>query len=119
MAHAHHHAVSSARKYGGTADDYIHIHAWFDQTKAALADARHRVILHNSMGIFICEQVFGVTFTRVSDGKQVPTRIIAEQHVLEDFGFIPSIEECLRDLPVSGWLYKGARQLSRELKEDE
>jgi hypothetical protein len=28
MAHSYHHAVSSARKWGGTAEDYLAIHAW-------------------------------------------------------------------------------------------
>jgi hypothetical protein len=28
-----------------------------DQTKAQVADCRHRLILHNSFGIFLCEQL--------------------------------------------------------------
>jgi hypothetical protein len=30
MAHPYHHAVSSARKFGGTPADYQSIHDWFD-----------------------------------------------------------------------------------------
>jgi len=33
MAHSYHHAVSSARKWGGTPDDYIALHTWFDSSK--------------------------------------------------------------------------------------
>lgn len=117
MSHPFFHAKSSARKFGGTADDYLVIHNWFDQTKAHIADARHRLILHNTFGIFLCEQLFGVTITRASDGKQVPTRLIAEQHVLEDFGHIPTLEECLRSTPIEEHIFTRARKLSRELED--
>lgn len=118
MAHPYHHARSSARKFGGTPDDYLYLHAWFDQTKAHIADSRHRLILHNSFGIFLLEQQFGVTFTRTSDGKEVPTRLIGEQHVLEDFGRIPTLEECLRSTQLEPWMSKGALQLSKLLERD-
>lgn len=114
MSHPWHHARSSARKYGGVPDDYLHIHVWFDQTKGHLADSRHRLILHNSFGIFLCEQVHGVTFTRKSDGKEVPTRLIGEQHVLEDYGKIPTLEECLRTTQLEPWMMRGAVQLSKQ-----
>lgn len=100
------HARTSARKYGGKPDDYLFIHNWMDHTKAHVADMRHRAILHNSWGIYLCEQVHGVYFTN-SDGKQVSIRDVAEDHVLEDLGKIPSLEECLRGLPISDLL--GAR----------
>lgn len=130
MSHPYHHARSSARKFGGTPDDYLAIHRWFDQTKAHVADARHRLILHNSFGIFLCEQVFGVTIktsfrsdTRVDEngtivttgnygGKEVPVRLVAEQHVLEDFGYIPTLSEVLELIPLDSWMFTGAKRLS-------
>ena len=33
MAHSYHHAVSSARKWGGVPEDYLAIHTWFDKSK--------------------------------------------------------------------------------------
>lgn len=30
MAHPFHHALSSARKWGGRPEDYLAIHNWFD-----------------------------------------------------------------------------------------
>ena len=30
MAHPHHHALSSVKKWGGTVDDFIAVHAWLD-----------------------------------------------------------------------------------------
>jgi hypothetical protein len=30
MAHPYHHALSSAKKWGGEVSDYLPLHAWFD-----------------------------------------------------------------------------------------
>ena len=30
MAHPYHHALSSAKKWGGTVDCYMAVHAWLD-----------------------------------------------------------------------------------------
>jgi hypothetical protein len=30
MAHCYHHALSSVKKWGGTANDYLPLHSWFD-----------------------------------------------------------------------------------------
>ena len=54
MGHCYHHALSSARKWGGTADDYLTIHQWFDEpSKLITADFRHRVLRHHAEGIFM------------------------------------------------------------------
>lgn len=104
MAHPHHHALSSARKFGGIADDYIRIHAWFDQSKEHVADFRHRFLRHHSEGIFEAERVFGVTIKN-SDGRDVPVRLVGEQHVKEDFaGFIPSIADWARAIAPQAWM---------------
>ena len=63
MAHPFHHAQSSVRKWGGEVDDYLAIHAWFDESKKIVADFRHRALRHHAEGIFLAEQVFGVTIT--------------------------------------------------------
>ncbi len=90
MAHPWHHSLSSARKFGGKPEDYQAIHNWFDASKVAIGDFRHRALRHHTFGIFECENVFGVTITN-SDGKQVPVRVIGEQHVKEDcHGKIPT-----------------------------
>lgn len=115
MANSYIHAKSSARRYGGKPEDYQELHTWFDQTKSAYADQRHRAILHNTFGIFLCEQVFGPCI-RTSDGKDVPTRLIAEQHVIEDCGFIPTLENWLDQLPRKDWMVRGARPLSKILE---
>ena len=94
------HAKSSASKWGGVPNDYQELHDFFDQTKAHLPDMRHRAVLHNSFGIYLLEQVFGTTITN-SAGHQISVRDVGEQHVLEDLGTIPTLQDCLRDLPFS------------------
>ena len=53
-------------------------------------------------------------FTRPSDGRVVPIRAIGEQHVEEDLGRIPTLEEWLGPLPRQGWHGRQAQRLSRE-----
>lgn len=100
MAHPYHHSISSARKFGGTPEDYLNLHSLMDSTKGHVPDARHRLVMHNSWGIFCAERLVGKTLTRKSDDKTVPTRLLLEQHVKEDFSFIPTLDECFKQLPV-------------------
>lgn len=112
VAHPYHHAVSSSKKFGGQPEEFLPIHAWFDQTKAHLPDVRHRAVLHSSLGIFLCEQVFGPTL-KLSTGKRVPVRLIGEQHVMEDMGgVIPTVQDWLGELPLRPWMVRSARDLS-------
>jgi hypothetical protein len=114
MAHPWHHAISSVKRFGGAPEDYLRIHDWFDQTKAHMPDVRHRAILHSSFGIFLCEQVFGATITN-SSGRDVPVRLIGEQHVMEDMGGkIPTVQDWLEGLPIRPWMAMGARALDVE-----
>jgi len=103
MAHSYHHAVSSARKFGGTPDDYIEIHTWLDRSKEIIADFRHRALHHHCQGVFLAETMFGVTITN-SDGRDVPVRLIAEQHIREDLGRIPSFADWVRCIKPESWM---------------
>lgn len=97
------HARHSVRKWGGKPEDYLPIHDLLDSPKQAHADMRHRAILHNAFGIFLCEKVFGHNITN-SDGRLVSVRDIAELHVLEDLGRIPSVSDYLNGMPMYHWL---------------
>ena len=101
------HAVSSAKRFGGVPEDYMAIHNHLDATKGAFADNRHRAITHNAWYIGPdgpLELAFGVTLTN-SAGRQVPTRSVAEQHVLEDFGgFIPTLQDYLGEMELRPWM---------------
>jgi hypothetical protein len=111
MAHCYYHALSSVRKWGGTSDDYLALHQWFDESKSIFADPRHRALRHHAEGIFMLETLFGATITN-SDGKVVPVRLIGEQHVTEDLGFIPSFADWGRLIQPQTWMLKG-RQLDQ------
>lgn len=119
MSHPFYHAKSSAKKYGGVAEDYIALHEWFDQTKSHLPDARHRAVLHSSFGIYLAQQVFGEVIVRKSDGKPIPTRMLGEQHILEDMGFIPTVQDWMKEMKLKSWMMRGARALSKELENAE
>src|SRR5216683_2665380 len=104
MAHPLEHAKNSARKFGGFAEDYLLIHQWFDESKAMMADFRHRSLRHHAEGIFLAERIFGVTI-RSSQGKAVPVRYIGEQHVREDLGRIPSFQDWAKNIKAAPWMY--------------
>lgn len=109
MSHTYHHAVSSARLFGGKPEDYQPIHDWFDKSKESMADFRHRAVRHHAEGIFECEKEFGITITN-SSGTKVPVRYIGEQHVREDCGgIIPSRKDWLQRLKPAAWMSRGYR----------
>jgi len=93
------HAKVSVKKYGGRVEDYIPLHDFFDQTKSCLPDIRHRALLHNSWGIYLLEQVFGTYITN-SAGKDISVRDIGEDHVIQDMGFIPTVEWWFKEMPI-------------------
>ncbi len=103
MAHSYHHAVSSARKWGGTPDDYLAVHTWIDRSKEMIADFRHRALRHHAEDVFMAETIFG-TVLIVSTGRVVPVRLIAEQHIMEDLGRIPSFADWMRCIRPEPWM---------------
>ncbi len=109
MGHCFHHALSSVRKFGGRPEDYLPLHNWFDESKSHVADFRHRALRHHSEGIFMLERFFGVTL-RNSDGREVPVRLIGEQHVMEDMGgIIPSFADWARAIRPERWMLRAQR----------
>ena len=103
MPHPYHHAVSSAKKFGGEPDEYMKLHEWLDGSKAHMGDFRHRALRHHSEGIFMLEDIFGATIT-ISTGRVVPVRYIGEQHVLEDLGRIPTVQDWLGKIQPETWM---------------
>lgn len=97
------HAKTSVRKWGGRPEEYLEIHDFLDSSKAHVPDMRHRAILHSSFGIYIAERLFG-TYIINSDSKLVCTRDIAETHIIEDMGRIPTVQDYLEGMPFYSWL---------------
>jgi hypothetical protein len=104
MAHPLKHAESSVRKFGGKPEDYLPIHNWFDESKAFFPDFRHRALRHHAEGIFLAEKLFGLTIVN-SDGKPIPVRYVGEQHVREDLGRIPTVQDWLFEIKPRRWMY--------------
>mgnify|MGYP003336855272 CR=1 FL=1 len=99
----YHHAVSSSKKFGGLPEDYQAIHDWFDESKMMYANFRHRALRHHAEGCYLAERIFGPTIT-TSTGKKIPTRWVAEQHIQEDLGFIPSMQDWLSNIQAQEWM---------------
>lgn len=97
------HGRVSAKKWGGAPEDYQEIHDFIDSSKAHFPDMRHRALLHSSFGIFLTERVFGTNITN-SAGRLVSVRDIAERHVLDDIGTIPTVQDYLQGMPMYDWL---------------
>ena len=117
MAHPLKHAESSARKFGGKAEDYLPIHKWFDESKAFFPDFRHRALRHHAEGIFLAEKLFGVAIVN-SEGKQIPVRYLGEQHVREDLGRIPTAQDWLLQIKPQRWMYGQALANEESTKEE-
>lgn len=103
------HAKNSVKKHGGVIDDYIDIHSWFDESKAYYADYRHRALRHHSYGIFQCEEEFGLYITN-SEGKHIAVRELGEQHVTDDLGCIPSVQDWLSCIDHRDWMSRFVKE---------
>lgn len=108
MSNSFYHAQSSARKWGGEPEDYIAIHEWIDASKAHFGDARHRALRHHTEGCFEAERVFGLTITVMKKNGmgelRVPVREIAEQHIFEDLGYLPTLADWLECMTLKTWM---------------
>lgn len=93
--------MSASHKWGGTPEDYIEIESFIDSSKKTHGDYRHRAMYHHTLGVYLCEDMFGKTITIQKNKKsiEVPVRLIAERHIVEDLGFLPSPADYLKAIP--------------------
>jgi len=101
------HSEASARYFGGKPEDYLKIHSWIDQMKKSFGDVRHRAFFHNTAGPWLAQEVFGPTI-EIIDKKGKPKKIsireIAEKHIIEDLGCIPSPGDWLNCMDCKVWM---------------
>lgn len=97
--HPYFHAQSSVRAFGGKVDDYVRLHTLLDSTKEHYAGPQHRLLLHNTWGVYLLESMVGDVFVRESDGKPMPLRLLLERHICEDVGRVPTLQEWLQAIP--------------------
>lgn len=99
---SYHHAVSASRKWGGTPLDYLAIEEFIDSSKQVIGDVRHRSLYHHTQGVWVAQRVFGVTITV---GRfEIPVREIAERHIIEDLGWLPSPADYIKGMPIDPWM---------------
>jgi len=111
------HAETTAHRWGGTPLDYIKIHDWFDETKSFTGDWTHRALRHHSAGIQWAIEHFGHVVVN-SKGQSIPVKVIAEQHVEEDCGWIPTPKDYLKVLsnnPEKWMLKVGKKTVTQNL----
>ena len=96
------HAESSVKKWGGFPEDYMELHDWLDETKQYTGDWTHRALRHHAAGVQWAVQKFG-HMLKTAEGSVglAPTKLVAEQHIIEDCGFIPTAEQWLTGLRTS------------------
>lgn len=110
------HAVSAARKWGGKPEDYLPIEEFIDSSKRIIGDVRHRAVYHHTEGTFLCARIFGETITVTKkSGKgtvEVPVRLIAERHIEEDLGWLPTPADYLKriDIVQHDWMSGSVRK---------
>ena len=67
MAKADIHSESSAKKFGGKAEDYLEVHEFMDSSKAFCSDNRHRTLFHSTAGAYYVQKMFGIDFAALED----------------------------------------------------
>lgn len=109
-----HHAQSAARKWGGTPEHYIEIEEFIDSSKKLIGDVRHRSVYHHTEGVWLCQRIFGRTLDiprmRGEGVVQVPVRLVAERHILEDLGWLPSPADYISGMPIKPWMSGAQRK---------
>lgn len=110
------HNQSAARKWGGQPEDYSEINGFIDSSKRIIGDIRHRSIYHHTEGIFLCERLFGEAIALTPapgtrGTKLIPVRLIAERHILEDLGWIPSPADYIKaGMELAPWMSGSVRK---------
>jgi hypothetical protein len=64
------------------------------------------------MGVFLAQQIFGKTITVVKKNSsiQVPVREIAERHIIEDLGWLPSPADYIKEMKGLPWMTGAVRK---------
>jgi len=90
-----HHALVSARLFGGEPEPYLPVHNAFDMSKAALPDMRHRAALHSvDHGTSVMKLIFDQQIGAAS------LEAVCIQHVNDDQGFDVRLDHWLDECEV-------------------
>ena len=64
----------------------------------------------------MAETIFGPTITN-SEGKLIPTRYVGEQHVREDLGRIPSVQDWFTRIQGEPWMRPKPHEVDADVYE--
>lgn len=98
---------------------------FIDSSKQVIGDVRHRSLYHHTLGVWLCQEIFGRTIQVGDRGIEVPVRLVAEQHIIEDLGWLPSPADYIKGMPIEKWMSGSQRKevplstILRELKDQE
>ena len=112
---SHIHSKNSVKRWGGDESDFQAIHDFIDQSKSHFPDVRHRALLHSSFGLYIVGEAFGHLevignsivkrpYIITQDNVKVSVKDIAEHHILEDLGRIPTVQDYLQNMKQQVWM---------------
>jgi hypothetical protein len=107
------HAKGTEVRHGGTWLDYIKVHSFIDSSKATFATTAHRALLHNQLGLELAVRIHGPVITN-SDGVALDTRQIVIEHLEEDVGMVPTLDQWLAGIPEEK--VRRVRLLPREIQ---
>ena len=93
-------AAKSVQRYGGTLGDTLALHEWLDER--CLGDSGYGFWRHHAFGLFEAEAHFGPV--REIAGRPIPTRVILEGHLRDDFGRVPSAQDWLAKIRIASWM---------------
>lgn len=97
------HAMLSVRDYGGDILDYYPVHYMMDYSKHFLTNghAMHRAFSHNWWGISVIQNCFDKVLI-----NGVSVRQLLIDHVRQDCGVVPTLQECLDSIIDGSYMQK-------------
>ena len=111
--HYYDHALLSAKKFGCSVEDTLHLHKLMDSSKFFFPASQHRLFSHNIWFIQVLTELLGDTVPNTLNGERLSTRDLLYEHCKEDHnGHVPSLQDwlqCIRfEVPEAGrsWFNK-------------
>lgn len=107
------HALLSVKRYGGKQEDYYNVHYLMDYSKHFITNgnAVHRAFSHNWWGISLLESIIPL---KIINGVSIRQLLI--DHVREDCGKVPTLEDCARALAAGEYLRLYNKPNQRDIK---
>lgn len=95
---------ASVQRWGGIWSDYQPLHHFLDWPREHVSDGRHLRIFHNTWGIAMLQQAFGLEYQRPSDSVALAVQPLAEQHIRLEREGIPTLDSCLEGIEIQRWM---------------